>query len=274
MTLLAVMRSLWRHKLVTFPVIGLTLAVAVYTVAFEPPVYESNVEYLLFGPPPVPQNTTDPDVLRGADNPYTRVGDMTVIAQLMSTRMSANQARQALAAQGADPTYVVKPGGGFGFSTPTIEITGTGSTAQSAVKTADLVGAALTTELGQMQKAADVAPRYRITVRSVVPAHGATRRPSGAMRRLVGIIAAGSVLIFFIVSILGAIATMRGERDGDHEMPHAREDIGHEPPPRRDSPAAPAPGLRWDSGAVELAQASAGATAGRSRRHIDDGGAS
>jgi hypothetical protein len=270
-TLLAVMHTLWRYKLVTFPVICLTVLVAAYLVAFKPPVYESSVEYLLFSPPPVPVNTTDPELLRGADNPYTRVGDMTVIAQLMSTRMSSNEARQALAAKGADPAYIVKPGGGFGFSTPTIEITGTGPTAQSAVQTADRVGRAMTRELAQMQKASNVAPRYRITVQSVVPAHGATLRPSGMLRGLVGVIAAGSVLLFCIVSILGAIATMRRERAGTREVPDTLEDGGHEPPPRRESPDPQAPELRWDTGAVELAQASAGAASWRPRRHVDDG---
>jgi hypothetical protein len=268
------MRTLWRYKLVTFPVIALTVVVAAYLVAFKPPVYESSVEYLLFSPPPVPVNTTDPELLRGADNPYTRVGDMTVIAQLMSTRMSSNEARLALAAKGADPAYVVKPGGGFGFSTPTIEITGTGPTAKSAVKTADRVGTAMTRELAQMQKASNVAPRYRITVQSVVAAHGATLRPSGMLRGLVGVIAAGSVLIFCIVSILGAIAASRRERDGDHDGPGTVEDGGHEPSSRRDSPNPPAPGLRWDTGTVELAQASAGTASWRPRRHVDDGQAS
>lgn len=265
MTLVAVMRTLWRYKLVTFPIMGLTFAVAAYIVAFKPPVYESNVEYLLFSPPPVPVDATDPKLLRGADNPYTRVGDLTVIAQLMSTRMSSTAAREALAAKGADPTYVIKPGGGFGFSTPTIEITGTGPTAQSAVKTADVVGTALTHELDQMQKVSNVASRYRITVQSVVPAHGATLRPSGTLRGLVGVIAAGSVLIFCLVSILGAIATMRRERHADHEVPADLAVVGDEPPP--------AAGLGRESGPVALAQASADAASRTSRRHVGNGGA-
>jgi hypothetical protein len=295
LSMLAVIRKLWRYKFVTLPIIVLALAAAVYTVAFKPPLYQANVEYLLFSPPSLPEDTTDPAILRAADNPYTRVGDMTVIAQLMSTRLSSSEARLSLAAQGADPAYLVAPGGGFGYSTPTIEITGNGPTAQSAVKTANLVGAALTRQLNQMQKARGVGARYRITVQAVVPARHATLRPSGTLRGLFGVIAGAGVVLFFVVSVLEAIAAIRRGDDDDrrvpqyhsvpdyppapdyhhvhdlHPVPHALDGVGRQPAPRHHAPAPPSGGPRWDSGGVDHAPAPTSGKYPSRRRHIDDG---
>jgi hypothetical protein len=220
MTLLASIRKLWRYRLVTLPIIGLTLAASIYVLAFRPPTYESTETYVLFTPPPAPTESEiqqDPSILRGADNPYTRFSDLTVVAQLMATRLSSDEARRALVEQGADQNYAVAPGGGFGYSTPTLQITGTGQTAQAAVKTAGVVGSALTRELEQMQQARGVAAKYRITTESVVAAHEAKLRPSGTLRALVGVIALAAILLFFVVSILDALAGMRSAPADGHD---------------------------------------------------------
>jgi hypothetical protein len=251
-TLLAIMRKLWRYKLVTLPIIGLALFGSVYVVAFKPPVYQSSVSYILFTPPPPPTESDilkNPAVVRGADNPYTRFADLTVVAQLMATRLSSDETRASLAQRGAVPSYTAEPGGGFSYSTPTIQITGIGPTAQTAIKTADVVGSALTRELDKMQEAKGVAAKYRITTQPVVPAHGAKLMPSGTLRALFGVVAIASILLFFVVSILDAVAALRWERADDQG------------------------GNEWDppdAAVIDFELASAGGTSPSRIRHFDD----
>lgn len=223
MSLLATIQKLWRYKLATLPIIGLVLAGAIYTVAFKAPVYESDTTYILFSPPPPPtasQIQQDPAIARGTDNPYTRFSDLSVVAQLLATRLTSDETRRALAKRGAYPNYTAVVGGGFGYSTPTLLITGTGPNAQGAVTTADVVGRELAREVEQMQEARGVAPKYRITTQPVVAAHDAKLKPSGKLRALFGVLALGAVLLFFVVSILEAVAGIRSGRgsDGDNDV--------------------------------------------------------
>ena len=62
----------------------------------------------------------------------------------MASSLSNESARRALVQQGADPRYTVAPDRQFGYSSLIMEVTGVGPTPQTAMKTAKLVGAALT----------------------------------------------------------------------------------------------------------------------------------
>ena len=85
------------------------------------------------------------------DNPFTRFTDQSVVVNLLASSLSNESARRALVQQGADPRYTVAPTGTFGYSSLIMEATGVGPTPETAIETARLVGAALTTELDRMQ---------------------------------------------------------------------------------------------------------------------------
>lgn len=230
MDLLAITRKIWRHRIATLPVIALTLLGAIYVVAIKSPEYWASSSYVLINPPPPPtaeEIAANPALGRiDPDNPYTRFTDQSVVVDLLASKLSNESARDALQEQGADPRYTVAPSSELGFSSVIIEISGVGSTPQLAVRTAELVGAALTAELDSLQASKGVEGRYRIQTQRVVAPESAEQRVSGKLRSLVGVFAMGAILLFVVISAAEALSTLRAERSRrvapggtDHEDP-------------------------------------------------------
>jgi capsular polysaccharide biosynthesis protein len=216
--LLSVTRKIWHYKLVTLPVILLTLCGAVYVMAISEPVYEASSSYILINPPALP---TEEDINRNpalgrinADNPYARFSDQTVVVEVLASSMANQSAQRALLRGGADPRYKVTPGSAFGFSSPMVEITAQGRSPAEAVKSAKVVGKTLIRELNDMQRAEGVDPQYWITAHQVDLPDGAQLKASGQLRKLIGVLALGIVLLFVVVSVADALAILRRERMG------------------------------------------------------------
>src|ERR671924_299599 len=218
MNLLSIARKIWRYKLLTLPVVLLTLCGAVYVVAIKEPVYEASSSYILINPPapPTPEEVArDPSLARiNADNPYTRFSDQSVIVEVLASSMANESTKRALLNAGADPRYKVERASQFGYSSPILKITAQGSGPVVAVKSAKLVGNAVTRQLAQMQQAEGVDPTYRIKAHKVETPAGAQLRASGQLRSLVGILGLGAVLLFLVVSVGDAVTTLRMERGG------------------------------------------------------------
>jgi hypothetical protein len=214
--LLAITRKIWRHRIATLPVIALTLLGAIYVVAIKSPEYWASSSYVLINPPPPPtaeEIAANPALGRiDPDNPYTRFTDQSVVVDLLASKLSNESARDALEAQGADRRYTVAPSSELGFSSVIIEISGVGSTPEGAVRTAELVGAALTAELDGLQASKGVEGRYRIETQRVVAPENAEQRVSGKLRALVGVFAMGAILLFVVISAAEALTTLRTER--------------------------------------------------------------
>ena len=54
MNLLLIARKIWRYRLVTLPVIALTLLGLFYVMAVKAPEYKVSSSYVLINPPPPP----------------------------------------------------------------------------------------------------------------------------------------------------------------------------------------------------------------------------
>jgi hypothetical protein len=220
MSLLSIARKVWRYKLATLPVLVFVAIGTAYVVAVKKPVYEASSSYILVNPPTPPtegQIARNPELGRiNSDNPYTRYSDQSVVVQVLADRLSSEEARGALAKRGADAGYTVAPSAEFGYTAPILKITGTGSTAPMAVKTADVLGRAATTELDRMQGAQGVAEKYRIIAQEVVAAHGATLKASSKLRALLGVFALGVILLFVVVSVADALTALRRGRAEHH----------------------------------------------------------
>jgi len=214
--LLQISRKIWRFRVVTLPVLALTLLGAFYVVAIKKPQYSATTSYVLINPPAPPtpdQIAADPRLARiNPDNPFTRFTDQSVVVNLLASSLSNESARKALAQQGADPGYTVAPTGTFGFSSLIMDITGVGSTPQSAMTTARLVGDALSSELDRMQASRGVADRYRIRAQRVVAPDHAEQKLSGKLRTLVGVFTLGAILLFVVVSAAEGLNELRAER--------------------------------------------------------------
>jgi hypothetical protein len=216
MDLLMIARKIWRYRLVTLPVIVLTLVGGVYSYLAKESVYEASASYVLINPPDPP---TDQEIARrpalgriNADNPYTRFTDQSVVPQVLARDLGSESARQALTKAGADDRYNVEPGDEFGYSTPIVEVTGVGSSPEAAIRTAEVVGDAVTNELNRMQQARGVDPGYRIKTQLVDAPDDAELKASGQLRVLIGVLAFGAVLLFVVVSVGDALTTLRTER--------------------------------------------------------------
>jgi hypothetical protein len=214
--LLKISRKIWRHRIVTLPVVVLTLLGAFYVVAFKAPVYSASSSYVLINPPLPPTAediARDPALGRiNSDNPYTRFPDQSVIVGLLSSSLSNESARRALSGQGADNRYTVAPASQFASSSLLVDVTGVASSPQKAMQSAELVGAALTGELDRMQASQGVDPRYRIEAQRVVAPDHAEQRLSGKLRPLVGVLAMGAILLFVVISAAEGLAILRAER--------------------------------------------------------------
>jgi hypothetical protein len=213
MSLLLIVGKLWKYKLFTLPVIALVVVGAVYVIAVKAPTYEAGGTYILVNPPPAP---TDAEIARNpalgkvdTDNPYLRFPDQSVLVQVLASRLDSPEVRAAVAKQGGDPNYTAAPSAEFGFSSPILQITGTGVTPEAAIRTATVVGRAFTQELDRMQAIRKVDKAYRIKTEAVVPPQQAALKASGKLRALVGVFALGAVLLFMVVSIADALSSLR-----------------------------------------------------------------
>jgi hypothetical protein len=217
MDLLSIGRKLWRYKLVTLPVVLLTICGVVYVVAVKEPVYEASSSYILINPPAPPTEEAiarNPSLAQiNADNPYTRFGDDTVVVGVLASTMESKSVRRDLLKAGADARYTVEGESAF-WSSPIVQVTAQGRTPAAALTSAKLVGNALIRELDRRQQAEGVDPRYRIKARPVDPPDDALLRASGQLRMLVGVLAFGVVLLFVVVSAADALTTLRAERMG------------------------------------------------------------
>jgi hypothetical protein len=218
LNLLSIVRKIWHYKLLTLPVVLLTLCAAVYVVAIKEPVYEATSSYILISPPAPP---TEEDIARNpalgrinADNPYARFTEQAVVVEVLGSSMANESAQRALVQAGVDPRYEVRPASDFGFSSPIVKITAQGDRPAEAVRSAKLVGKAVTRELEDLQQAEGVDPQYWIRAHQVDLPDGAQLQASGQLRMLIGVLALGTVLLFVVVSVADALSILRRERLG------------------------------------------------------------
>ena len=150
MDLLALSRTLWRHKIAVIPVLVLMLAGLIYVVKIKPPTYDADAELALISPPAAPtaqQIQADPALAKiDANNPYLDYGDLTYVGDAVMDQLTAHAAQVALAAQGVSPKYQVAMSSDPG-NPAFLDITGVGSTSASEVYAAQQILTAATYDL-------------------------------------------------------------------------------------------------------------------------------
>lgn len=236
MSLLAILRTILRHKVATMPIVLLTLVGVGYVVAFTTPVYEAKASYAFINPPGPPspaEVARDPNLANiQADNPYTRFADQSVVVDILVRKVVSGQVRRELLKEGADPRYDVIPSRQFG-SSPIAEVTGVGATAAIAETTARTVSEALRYQLKALQAAEGVAPRYMIRALEVEGPEGARLRVASRVRSLVAVLGLGTVVLFVMVSITEAFDIKRAERLDQVGGPELNDTTGRSPRGRR-----------------------------------------
>lgn len=239
MDLVAIVRKLWRYRMLTAPIVALTIVGAVYVVAVQQPVYEVQSNYVLLNPPAAP---TADEIARHpelagvrSDNPYTRFGDQSVVIQVLAATMNSAATERELLRAGVLGPYAVAPSTNFGYASPIVQVTATGPNAAGAIHSATLVGDAAIQELDRMQKSQGVDQDYRIKAMQVDPPDKAKLQASGKLRMLVSVLVLGGVVLFLVTAVIDALARFRMEVQRERSVADW-ETVAPAPEP----PAAPA----------------------------------
>jgi capsular polysaccharide biosynthesis protein len=214
MDLLALSRTLWRHKFAVIPVLVLVLLGLAYVVKVKPPTYNSDAEVILINPPAAPtpeQIAADPKLAKiNTNNPYLAYGDLTLVGDAVVDLVTSHTEQQALAAKGVSPKYQVSMSSDPG-NPPIIDITGVGTSAAAAIFSAQEVADASETGLATMQQADGVTQTYMIKSGLLLAPSSAQNSVSSKLRSLIEILGAGLILLFIVVSVAEAFTRRREE---------------------------------------------------------------
>jgi uncharacterized protein involved in exopolysaccharide biosynthesis len=226
MDLLSIVQALWRHKIFVIPVIVFTAAGSFYVVKLKSATYEASSSVLLANPPgaATPSQISDnPDLKKVSPyNTFVSYGDLSVVADSVIELLTSAPAQPALIQSGVDPRYQVTLSTAYG-NPPIIDITGVGSTPQVAVQSANLLAAAVKTDLYQLQESQGINNFYMITALEIVKPVQAQRSTSGKLRSLIAVIGLGALLLFVVVSVAEAVAQRRRGSSAS-AVPRANDD--------------------------------------------------
>jgi capsular polysaccharide biosynthesis protein len=219
---------LWKQKWIAIPVVLLVAFAAVYVVKIKPPVYDATSTVLLV--PPLNGVTKSQIAAQprlkdvNADNVFINYGDLDVVANAVIDYVTSSASAVALTEAGSGTAYQIDLSTDFG-SPPMIDITGVGSTASAAIKSAQVLTAAVQQDLASLQLTHGVDSFYLITGANIVKPTQAQHSSSAKLRPLVAVLGGGIILLFIIVSSADAAARRRRTRQDD--IPLANGHLAH-----------------------------------------------
>lgn len=212
MDLLSIIQSLWRHKFVTIPVLVLTAVLALYVVKLKPPSYQSTASVLLAnpqGPATETQIAANPGLKKvNPYNTFTSYGDLDVVADTVIQVITAPSSAQALTNAGVNPNYQITVSTAWG-NPPIINITGIGSSPESAFQSARGLVNVTKTDLYNLQKSQGINDFYMITPVVITPPNPGLRSSSGKLRSIIAVLGLGILLLFVAVSVTEAVDKRR-----------------------------------------------------------------
>lgn len=244
---LSVIKTLWRHKVILIPVVLVTLLAAAYVFALGPRNYQSTATFALVNPllPTEQEISKDPSLGKlNSNNPYLRSSDNTLIAQVLTTRLSAQEVAEALELRNLGTEYTVERAGSFGTGL-LIQINAMGSSPDQAMHTVKVLGEFLVQELETMQEINGADKRFLFTALAVTSGEQATEQFSSRLRSVIMIGAGGVVLLFASVSAAQALDRRREaheklgnahshSRRGRNRKANLQEQRRPQPEPQRD----------------------------------------
>lgn len=206
-----VLKTLWQHRLVSIPILLLTLTSALYIFQFAPRSYESSSTYAMINP----DLPTQLDIVKNPElgklnskNPYLRSSDPSLIVQVLLTRLNDSSMADKLKEQGLSSDYTVSRGVG-GINGFLVDITGIADTPEKSFATTRALGSMLEKDLRDAQKVNGADDSYLFTSILVAPPDKATEQFSSRLRSLIAVFLAGVVLMFGAVSIARSVSVSR-----------------------------------------------------------------
>jgi hypothetical protein len=228
MDFFSIFGTLWRHKWVSIPVVLLTLLGMAYVLVLKPPSYEAKADILLTNPPVAPtafQISQDPHLAK-MNNPLAGLASLTYVAEALINTVTAPAAKAELTQAGASGYQVVLDNATLSNIPPAIDVAATGRKPQAAMRSAQLVATAISSELVQLQASQHVQNKSMITAVEYVTPSSATKS-SGNLETAAGVATIGLILLLVAVSMAQGRAEQknrksRQERPSDYPPGAAR----------------------------------------------------
>ena len=216
MDLLTLFRLLGRHKIVVAVASLFTLTLMVGSYVMAPPVFRATGSIVLFSPPkpPDPDPAKPAEAVDGAENPYVRFNDITVVVDILVRVMQTSEVEQGLRDSGLSGTYTI--GANLDFERgPIIDVAAEAGTSMKAKDSAKLVMNELGTQLQKLQTDQGTSVAYQIRGSTVVEPARATTVISSAIRRLIASGALGGMLVIGSALLADVRATRRRQRKSE-----------------------------------------------------------
>ncbi|TQS91531.1 chain-length determining protein [Arthrobacter sp. TS-15] len=205
---IAVLKTLWHHKVFVLPVLFLTAFAAVYMYSYAPRSYEALTTYAIVNPKIPSSQEIEKDPALGAlntDNPYLRSADSSLITQVITTRLNDASTSEALDKAGLATDYKVeRPSAAF-----LVEISAVSDSEDIALDTVRALGTRLEQELHTIQTVNGASDRYLFTSLVVAVPDKATEQFSSRLRSLIVVVVAGLVLTLGAVSLARSVESAR-----------------------------------------------------------------
>ncbi|ADX75036.1 hypothetical protein Asphe3_39480 [Pseudarthrobacter phenanthrenivorans Sphe3] len=211
---LAVVRTIWRHRIVSIPIVVLTALAALYVFQFAPRSYESSSTFAMINPD-IP---TELDMIKHPElkdlnnkNPYLRSSDPSLIVQVLLTRLNDASTADLLIEKGLSDQYTVSRGVG-GLNGFLVDITGEGETPEKSIATTQALGQLLQEYLYEAQKVNEADDVYLFSALVVATPDKATEQFSSRLRALIVVFLSGVVTMFGAVSVARSLAAAKERR--------------------------------------------------------------
>lgn len=165
------------------------------------------------------------------DNPYLRSGDRALLAQVLITKLGAQETAEQLAALGLGAEYTVAQSLSSG-SGMLVEIAASGESPAQAVDTATELGKRLNSTLHDVQTINGADDSYLYSALAIDGPGQATEIFTSRLRTLIIVAVVGALLLFASVSVARSV-----------ELARARRPVVEKPAKHLDRDAAPMAGL-------------------------------
>jgi hypothetical protein len=239
MDLMSLVRLMVRHWRVTGPAAAATLLLVVAAFLLSSPTYAASASVALYSPPEAPDAAETPGADPSAgENPFTRYGDLSVVADILARRMDSDAERAALKAQGVTGYEVVANRLQRG---PLVEVTGTGPNPAAAISSAEAVVAEFDSVLSGIQEAAGADPDYFITSGAVSPPETAVAQVGSTLRTAIAVLVVGGLGTLGLAVAVEAFTRRRAVAASATTVPGSTPDVAAGPArePEDDHPKPP-----------------------------------
>lgn len=210
---ISVLKTLWRHKWAALPMALLTIIACVYVMFFAQRTYQATMTYALLSPktPTEAELRAQPELASiNGDNPYLRSGDRALLAQVLITKLGAQETAEQLNSLGLGAEYTVAQSLSSGSGM--LEISASGKSPAQAVDTATELGERLNTTLREVQTINGADDSYLYSALTIDGPGQASEIFSSRLRTLIIVAVAGALLLFVSVSVARSVELARARR--------------------------------------------------------------